>query len=417
MLLWELVAGRKAYHHLAQKDIIVDVVDGRRPPIPPHCPADITSLIQDCWQADHSRRPTFPKVVSRLRLLACVYAKSASYKIMRPSTEGEAKEGVLEDSWSEASEGAASSCSSDVKKPFVREWCGLPSPSQAKARSGVANLRGSLFRLESLSNAAADTPSSRTTESTPEPGTHRGDRASGGRPADLKEPGENKESRKCADLKELWVTPERAGLDKLKALSPEVAKRGPQWVLASPASPKDGQNSESNSAESNGVCFGPGAADAGPKGPALGLGAPGEGKPRDARRSFAPGPQSGRRRSSGCPTVFENLLDPPYPQAQPPPRTPWPDIARMDPPAAVKAVMAAMAAERRPSGWVPRRSGAVTTSMTGSEESWMAGEPAPPVSFDETRVAARVSVDVAEPLPMSSSSLITPRSACESGSL
>lgn len=69
MLVWELVVGRAPYPKKCHNDIIVDVVDGKRPTIPAHCPSDIIALIQDCWHQDRTMRPSFSQVGDRLEVL------------------------------------------------------------------------------------------------------------------------------------------------------------------------------------------------------------------------------------------------------------------------------------------------------------------------------------------------------------
>ena len=49
-------------------DIKEEVCKGARPPLPiPDCPEDIVQLMQECWRADPSDRPTMEAVHERLR--------------------------------------------------------------------------------------------------------------------------------------------------------------------------------------------------------------------------------------------------------------------------------------------------------------------------------------------------------------
>lgn len=40
---------------------------GERPPLPPALPRAQQMLVEDCWQADGEKRPTFPDVAERLK--------------------------------------------------------------------------------------------------------------------------------------------------------------------------------------------------------------------------------------------------------------------------------------------------------------------------------------------------------------
>lgn len=69
MLVWELISGRQLYPKKRHNEIIVEVVDGDRPSIPSWCPMDIALLIQDCWDHEYMRRPSFKQIVDRLKFL------------------------------------------------------------------------------------------------------------------------------------------------------------------------------------------------------------------------------------------------------------------------------------------------------------------------------------------------------------
>lgn len=73
-LLWELLTGKQLHPRRCHVDIIVDVVDGKRPHIPPNCPLELSSLIQDCWKPEHDLRPTFEEIARRVRSMLCTYS-------------------------------------------------------------------------------------------------------------------------------------------------------------------------------------------------------------------------------------------------------------------------------------------------------------------------------------------------------
>eukprot|EP00803_Ostreobium_quekettii_P010423 evm.model.scf_1180.3 EVM.evm.TU.scf_1180.3 scf_1180:29950-36546(+) len=430
MLLWELVSGRKAFQDLAQQDIVVAAVAGRRPPVPRHCPSDIRSLIRDCWAADRKERPSFESVVGRLRRLAGTYAPGLAESGPREQA-GETKRGV----WRPDVNGTDSSFSSDDGRPFVRDVClaALQSPA-------TGCLRGSLFRLESSSANLWDTPTPCTSESAKDLGA-RGPagQSSVNAITDQVEPqptvgGAAGEAtpRGAAETDPPAETVEKDGGSRSKAATtidvkggricdPGTVKRSPQWVAAASADPgqkyglqnsgkfgkfgklrkldRDSDSSESDAASSEGggqrQCDGQLRAPSAQV-PSADLGA----RPRRPR------------------TASELSAGP-----------------KERPQKAAMAIRAAMACEALP-GWQGSISAAegggrliaadgggrlisacrndyyevinaFTTSMNGSEEDWP--PPPPPVSFDESntqRVLSRVSEDVEEPRPLS----VTPRS-------
>eukprot|EP00803_Ostreobium_quekettii_P010421 evm.model.scf_1180.1 EVM.evm.TU.scf_1180.1 scf_1180:6438-12340(-) len=82
MLLWEMVSGSRAFSGKHRNDIMVTVVDGRRPSIPSHCPTKFASLIRACWQQDNTRRPTFKKIVGQLQRLASTYSSPLTHNLI-----------------------------------------------------------------------------------------------------------------------------------------------------------------------------------------------------------------------------------------------------------------------------------------------------------------------------------------------
>lgn len=94
MLVWELVVGKTPYPKKCHNEIIVDVVDGKRPAIPAQCPTDIARLIQDCWYHDRVRRPSFNQVVDRLQGLQSDYDRAVKplEVQMRVETKDELKD-------------------------------------------------------------------------------------------------------------------------------------------------------------------------------------------------------------------------------------------------------------------------------------------------------------------------------------
>jgi len=66
ILLWELISGQSAYPNEEYSEIILEVVNGRRPIIPEDCPPSLALLMRDCWHQDYRIRPTFEEIADRL---------------------------------------------------------------------------------------------------------------------------------------------------------------------------------------------------------------------------------------------------------------------------------------------------------------------------------------------------------------
>lgn len=70
IILWEMNAGKKPYHGLNREQFYEVVIHGGdRPPLNKKWPQKLCSLIQDCWDTDLDKRPSFSEVVLRLEEL------------------------------------------------------------------------------------------------------------------------------------------------------------------------------------------------------------------------------------------------------------------------------------------------------------------------------------------------------------
>ena len=59
MLMWELFAGHPPFDDRGHDaDLIFKILEGLRPPILPNMPDDYTQMMQKCWDAVPSKRPT-----------------------------------------------------------------------------------------------------------------------------------------------------------------------------------------------------------------------------------------------------------------------------------------------------------------------------------------------------------------------
>jgi serine/threonine protein kinase len=65
ILVYEIIAQLEPHHSADPINIARQIRDqGLVPTIPPACPQEIASLMQQCWQIDPARRPTMEHVLS-----------------------------------------------------------------------------------------------------------------------------------------------------------------------------------------------------------------------------------------------------------------------------------------------------------------------------------------------------------------
>ncbi|KAM0939104.1 putative protein kinase TKL-Pl-6 family [Dioscorea sansibarensis] len=71
IVMWELLTGEEPYADLHYGAIIGGIVSNTlRPPIPENCDPDWRLLMEQCWSAEPSERPSFTEIASRLRAMA-----------------------------------------------------------------------------------------------------------------------------------------------------------------------------------------------------------------------------------------------------------------------------------------------------------------------------------------------------------
>ena len=71
IILWEILTREEPYEEKEPMQIVVEVVnEGLRPTIRPELlDAPLVPLMRDCWHTEPSSRPTFEKIVERLRAI------------------------------------------------------------------------------------------------------------------------------------------------------------------------------------------------------------------------------------------------------------------------------------------------------------------------------------------------------------
>lgn len=67
IMLWEMISGGFPFQAMGQHDIVVSVVRGVRPPMPTFVTTTLWALIQQCWDGDHQKRPSFISIVGVLQ--------------------------------------------------------------------------------------------------------------------------------------------------------------------------------------------------------------------------------------------------------------------------------------------------------------------------------------------------------------
>ncbi|KAK3025815.1 hypothetical protein RJ639_040721 [Escallonia herrerae] len=69
--MWELLTGDEPYADLHYGAIIGGIVSNTlRPPVPESCDVEWKSLMERCWSAEPSERPSFTEVANQLRIMA-----------------------------------------------------------------------------------------------------------------------------------------------------------------------------------------------------------------------------------------------------------------------------------------------------------------------------------------------------------
>lgn len=91
VLLWEMTTLEKPYKHIHDRDEFIEsiMINGWRPSSS-HMPSTaLRKLVKECWDAEHTRRPTFSKVVKILKVetsLVATHGKRGSSGMPLPRT-------------------------------------------------------------------------------------------------------------------------------------------------------------------------------------------------------------------------------------------------------------------------------------------------------------------------------------------
>ena len=80
IVVWEVLTHRRPFADRAFADVALAVVEGKRPPVPASCPAALRSLMEACWHADPTKRPSMEDVVTRLDAIAVHVDRDARHR-------------------------------------------------------------------------------------------------------------------------------------------------------------------------------------------------------------------------------------------------------------------------------------------------------------------------------------------------
>ncbi|CAI2171338.1 1169_t:CDS:2, partial [Funneliformis geosporum] len=59
IIMWELMNGKRPFEDQAyDTDLMIQIIDGARPPIDTNAPKGYIELMQQCWDSDSNKRPT-----------------------------------------------------------------------------------------------------------------------------------------------------------------------------------------------------------------------------------------------------------------------------------------------------------------------------------------------------------------------
>jgi len=67
IIVWELVSREIPFKDINPMAVILDVIKGKRPPLPKDCHADLKRIITSCWSPKPKQRPSMSTVVQLLR--------------------------------------------------------------------------------------------------------------------------------------------------------------------------------------------------------------------------------------------------------------------------------------------------------------------------------------------------------------
>ncbi|CAI9100951.1 OLC1v1038144C1 [Oldenlandia corymbosa var. corymbosa] len=92
IVMWELLTGEEPYADLHYGAIIGGIVSNTlRPPVPETCDPDWKSLMERCWAAEPSERPSFSEIANELRAMATKIPPKGQNQQQVPSKQAQVK--------------------------------------------------------------------------------------------------------------------------------------------------------------------------------------------------------------------------------------------------------------------------------------------------------------------------------------
>jgi serine/threonine protein kinase len=66
IIMWEVVARKQPFAGRNFMGVSLDVLEGKRPQVPPDCPDELKKLMTRCWHAKANKRPDMKDVIAFL---------------------------------------------------------------------------------------------------------------------------------------------------------------------------------------------------------------------------------------------------------------------------------------------------------------------------------------------------------------
>lgn len=66
IVMWEVLTRREPYAGHNFMGVALEVLEGRRPPVPSDCPPAIAAMMKKCWHSKAAKRPTMTEVLAFL---------------------------------------------------------------------------------------------------------------------------------------------------------------------------------------------------------------------------------------------------------------------------------------------------------------------------------------------------------------
>lgn len=68
-MLWEILTEKTPYEDMDAVEAGHAIIEGRKLDIPSWAPSSYSSLLEDCWQQDPQKRPSFDQIYNRLEVV------------------------------------------------------------------------------------------------------------------------------------------------------------------------------------------------------------------------------------------------------------------------------------------------------------------------------------------------------------